>query len=73
MRSLAPIVFFAYNRPHHTRLVLESLHRNKYADESSLYIYLDGPPPDASEEILANIAAVKKIVHEKNGVKKSVL
>ncbi len=65
MRSLAPIVFFAYNRPYHTRQVLESLHRNKYADESVLYIYVDGPAPDASEETLAAIAAVKKIVHEK--------
>ena len=70
MRILAPIVFFAYNRPHHTRQVLEALHRNKYADESSLFIYTDGPAPDASEEILEAIDAVKKIVHEKKWCKK---
>jgi hypothetical protein len=69
MRSLAPIVFFAYNRPDHTRQVLESLQRNKYADESLLWIYVDGPKPGASEETLAAIAAVKKAVHEKKWCK----
>jgi len=65
MRSLAPIVFFAYNRPDHTRQVLESLYRNKYADESSLWIYVDGPKAGASEETMAAIETVKKIVREK--------
>lgn len=63
-RSLAPIVFFAYNRPDHTRQVLESLYRNKYADESSLWIYVDGPKPGASEETRSAIAEVKKAVRE---------
>jgi len=69
MRSLAPIVFFAYNRPDHTRQVLESLSRNKYADESSLWIYVDGPKPGASEETLAANEAVKKAVREKKWCK----
>jgi len=65
MRSLAPIVFFAYNRPEHTRLVLESLRKNRLANESKLFIYIDGPKPNASEETLSAIAKVKKIVREK--------
>ena len=69
MRSLAPIVFFAYNRPEHTRLVLESLRNNRLADESKLFIYIDGPKPGASEETLAAIAEVKKVVREKNWCK----
>ncbi len=69
MRSLAPIVFFAYNRPGHTGQVLESLHRNKYADESLLFIYVDGPKPGATEGTLAAIAAVKKVVHDKKWCK----
>lgn len=64
MRSLAPIVFFAYNRPHHTRQVLAALQHNKYADESSLWIYVDGPKPGASAETLAAIADVKKAIRE---------
>jgi GT2 family glycosyltransferase len=69
MRSLAPIVFFAYNRPDHTRQVLESLQRNKFADQSSLYIYVDGPKPGASAETLAKIAEVKKVVREQKWCK----
>lgn len=69
MRSLAPIVFFAYNRPEHTRLVLESLRNNRLADESKLFIYIDGAKPGASEETLAAIAEVKKAVREKQWCK----
>lgn len=69
MRSLAPIIFFAYNRPPHTRQALESLQRNKYADESSLWIYVDGPKRGATAETLAAIAEVKKIVREKKWCK----
>ncbi len=69
MRILAPIAFFAYNRPEHTRQVLESLYHNRYADQSSLYIYVDGPKPGANETTLAAIAAVKEIVREKKWCK----
>lgn len=65
MRSLAPIVFFAYNRPEHTRLVLESLRKNRLADESKLCIFIDGPKPGASVETLEANAEVKKVVREK--------
>ncbi len=65
MRSLAPIVFFAYNRPDHTRQVLESLYRNELAAESQLWIYVDGPKPGATEETLKAIGSVKKVVREK--------
>jgi len=42
-RSLAPIVLFAYNRPLHTRKVIESLSRNQLSSESHLIVFLDGP------------------------------
>ena len=42
---------------------------SKYADESSLWIYVDGPKPGASAETLAAIAEVKKAVHEKKWCK----
>jgi hypothetical protein len=65
MRSLAPIIFFCYNRPDHTRQVLESLYNNRLSNESSLWIYVDGPKPEASEETLAAISKVKEIIREK--------
>lgn len=73
MPSLAPIVFFAYNRPVHTRLALESLIKNDLAADSSLWIYIDGPKPDATEETKADIDEVKKIVMEKKWCKEVVV
>jgi GT2 family glycosyltransferase len=40
--SQAPIVFFAYKRPEHTRRSLESLSQNIGAKDSELFIYCDG-------------------------------
>lgn len=40
--TLAPIVFFAYKRPEHTRRSLESLSQNIGAKDSELFIYCDG-------------------------------
>lgn len=41
--SLAPIAFFAYKRPIHTRKTLESLIKNELAAKSKIYVFLDGP------------------------------
>jgi hypothetical protein len=51
----APIVFFTYNRPEHTRLTLESLTANEGASESELFIFCDG---SESEE---DVKAVKEV------------
>ena len=47
---LAPIILFAYNRPEHVRKTLVWLGENELADQSVLYVYCDGPKPDASTE-----------------------
>lgn len=67
--TLAPIVFFGFNRPLHTRQVLESLSRNPLAAESLLYIFIDGPKPGANEAALNAIAEVKKVIREKQWCK----
>jgi hypothetical protein len=41
--DLAPIAFFAYNRPEHTLKALTSLAQCELADQSHLYIFCDGP------------------------------
>lgn len=69
MPTLAPIAFFAYNRPEHTRLALESLAKNDLAAQSSLWIYIDGPKPGATEETKAAINEVRKVVLEKKWCK----
>lgn len=64
MQALAPIILFAYNRPEHTRKTLLSLKENFLANESSLFIYLDGPKPGATPEQVAAIEKVKQVVRE---------
>ena len=67
--SLAPVVFFAYNRPVHTKKSLESLMANDWAAESDLFIYCDGPKKNSSESDIEKIAAVRKIIRNKKWCK----
>jgi glycosyl transferase family 2 len=61
----APVVLFVYNRALHTRKTLEALSENELAADSELYIYSDGPQPDATGEQLNNIKEVRRVIHEK--------
>src|SRR5574344_992466 len=59
-----PIVFFAYNRPEHTREALQALLTAKYADETDLYIFCDGAKnPD--EELV--VKEVQRICNHTSG------
>jgi GR25 family glycosyltransferase involved in LPS biosynthesis len=49
MNKPFPIVLIAYNRPNHTYKVLASLQNNELANESTLYIYIDGLKQGANE------------------------
>lgn len=62
--SLAPVVLFAYNRPEHTRRVLEALARNDLAAQSPLYIFCDGAKRDSDA---AAVEAVRGVVREVTG------
>lgn len=42
-KDYAPVILFTYNRPDHTKQVLDALAKNKLAIESDLYIFVDGP------------------------------
>ncbi|MBQ7698581.1 MAG: glycosyl transferase [Paludibacteraceae bacterium] len=41
--TLSPIIVFAYNRPEHLRKTLNWLGQNELAEQSTLYIFCDGP------------------------------
>jgi hypothetical protein len=60
--NLAPIVLFVYNRPKHTKNLLDSLANNKESKDSILYIYCDGPKQNSSNEIRNLINDVREIV-----------
>lgn len=40
---LSPVALFVYNRPEHTQKTIESLARNRLADETILHVFSDGP------------------------------
>ncbi len=60
--SKAPIVFFAYKRPEHTRRSLESLSQNIGAKDSELFIYCDGAKHIEDRQ---SVELVKQIVRSK--------
>lgn len=70
---LAPIVVFCYNRPWHIERTLEALGKNALADESVLYIFSDGPKPDASDEQKNRIAQVRQIIRRKQWCKEVII
>ena len=65
--NLAPIVLFVYNRPWHTRQTIETLQRCELASISDLYIFADGPKPDATDECKENINAVRNYIRNIDG------
>jgi hypothetical protein len=73
MPTLAPIVLFTYNRPIHTKKTLTSLKENLLANQSTLYIYVDGPKQNASIEQIQNNNDVKKIVREDTWCKEVII
>ena len=66
MFEKAPIVFFCYARPWHTFRALTALSENLLSENSRLFIFCDGPKPEADENQLRNIQEVREIVKSKN-------
>jgi hypothetical protein len=65
MPELTPIVLFVYNRPDHTRKTLESLADCFQASDSHLFIFCDGPKPDASRIEIEKIKEVRRVIGER--------
>lgn len=65
-KCLAPVTLFVYNRPWHTRQVLEALKLNELAEDSVLYIFSDGPKRNAGQEELNKIEEVRSLIREEN-------
>ncbi len=65
--NLAPIVLFVYNRPKHTRQTIESLKNNLLANESSLFIFSDGPKTESDSK---KIDEVRSYIRAINGFNK---
>lgn len=48
--ELAPVILFTYNRPDHTKQVLDQLAKNYLAPSSELFIFCDGPKNENAVE-----------------------
>lgn len=59
MADLSPIALFVYNRPEHTKRLLESLNRCDEIRQSEVYVFADGPKPGQE---LSQIMAVRHII-----------
>ena len=73
MPTLSPIILFVYNRPWHTQQTLEALAANFLADQSTLYIYCDGPKENAEPEELSKIEEVRKLIRKKQWCKEVII
>ena len=71
--KIAPVVLFVYNRPDHLVRVLAHLKLNEGASETLLYIFSEGPKPDASDEEKKRIDQVREIIHQVNGFKTVII
>lgn len=60
----APVAFFAYARPEHTRLALESLARNALAPETQLFVYADAARSLHGRQA---VAAVRDVIRDARG------
>lgn len=62
----APILLFVYNRPEHTRRVIESLKANAEAANSELFIYADQA---RSETDIQQVSEVRRLIRSTDGFK----
>ena len=58
---LAPIILFAYKRPEHVRCTLQALDQNQLADESILFVFIDGPK---NQKDLEKVLEVRKEIRD---------
>jgi len=61
-RNYAPIALFTYNRFWHTQQTVESLARNKYADESDLTVYSDAAKSPNDKRAVVDVRQFLKTI-----------
>jgi GT2 family glycosyltransferase len=70
MIEYTPIILFVYNRPKHTKMVLDALSKNPEARYSFLYIYCDGPKKNLTSQENDFIIQTRKIIQNEVRFKK---
>ena len=67
MRELAPVIIFTYNRPHHTRKMLQALENAELAQDSNVFIFSDGAK---NANAIEHVNRVRAIIAEPWNFKK---
>ena len=62
----SPVAFFCYNRPEHTRRVLEALRANYLAKDTPLFIFSDAPK---NEHAVKGVEEVRRYLRTVDGFK----
>lgn len=70
MRNLAPVIIFTYNRPHHTRQMLNALEKAELADQTDVFIFSDGAKNSTSIE---QVNLVRSIIAEPRNFKNTTI
>ncbi|QDK80120.1 glycosyltransferase [Spirosoma sp. KCTC 42546] len=65
----APIVLFAYKRASELQRTVTALQANYLADQSELYVFVDGPRPGRADE-LAKVDAVRAVLDNLTGFRR---
>ena len=65
MSKLAPIAFFVYNRPEHTKISLRALEKNILAKNSDLIIFSEGAKKNKTDK--KKVEKVRNILKEHKG------
>ena len=71
--SFAPVAFFIFNRPDHTRQTLEALAKNVGAIETDLIVIADGPRPTCTEAQRQKVYETQEIAKTFKGFKSVTL
>ncbi len=58
--ALAPVAFFAFNRPRHTERTLAALAANPEAAQTALHVFVDGPRSEDERGIVKEVAALAR-------------
>ena len=70
---LSPIILFVYNRPWHTKQTLDALSKNILAENSTLYIFCDGPKELADELEIKMIHETRNIANREKRFKEVIV
>lgn len=73
MSKPAPIVLFTFRRPEIALKTLTALSKNPLADQSTLYVFSDGPKENATELILSDIKKNREVIRKKRWCKEVII